>query len=72
MPFLQKKALRLRDKNHLPKYRILTHIYGTQKTGTDELVCRAEIETQMYRTNVWTPMGEGGGGWWCDELGDWD
>ena len=40
--------------------------------GTDEPVCRAEIETQMQRTNVWTPRGESGGGWWWDELGDWD
>ena len=29
-----------KDKN---KYRILTHICGTQKNGTDELVCREEI-----------------------------
>ena len=29
------------------KYCILTHICGTLKNGTDELVCRAEIETQM-------------------------
>ena len=62
-----------KEKN---KYRILTHICGIQKNGTDELVCKAEIETQMQRTNVWTPRGEsgggggGGGGW--DELGDWD
>ena len=33
-----------KEKN---KYRILTHICGTQKNGTDEPVCRAEIETQM-------------------------
>ena len=60
-----------KEKN---KYRILTHICGTQQNGTDEPVCRAEIETQMQRTNVWTPRGEcgGGGGWWWDELGDWD
>ena len=32
------------------------------KNGTDEPVCRAEIETQMWRTNVWAPMGESGGG----------
>ena len=45
-----------------------------RKNGTDEPVCKAEIETQMYRTNVWTPRRESGGGWgwWCDELGDWD
>ena len=59
-----------KEKN---KYRILMHICGTQKNGTDEPGCRAEIETQMQRTNVWTPMGEsGGGGWGWDELGDWD
>ena len=46
------------------KYCILTHICGTQKNGTDEPVCRAEVETQVQRTNVWTPRGErsGGGG----------
>ena len=31
-------------------------------SGTDEQVCRAEIETQMQRTNVWTPRGESSGG----------
>ena len=48
-----------KEKN---KYRILTHIHGTQKNGTDELVSRVETETQMQRTNVWTPRGESGGG----------
>ena len=33
-----------KEKN---KYHILMHICGTLKNGTDELVCRAEIETQM-------------------------
>ena len=33
-----------KEKN---KYHILTHICGTKKNGTDEPVCRAEIETQM-------------------------
>ena len=48
-----------KEKN---KYHILMHICGIQKNGTDELVCKAEIETQMQRTNVWTPRREGGGG----------
>ena len=26
--------------------------------GTDEPICKAEIETQMNRTNVWTPGGK--------------
>ena len=33
-----------KEKN---KYHILTHICGIQKNGTDELVCKAEIETKM-------------------------
>ena len=55
-----------KEKN---KYRILTHICGIQKNGTDEPVCKAEIETQMQRTNIQTTKGSNGG--W-DELGDWD
>ena len=57
-----------KEKN---KYHILVHICGIQKNGTDEPVCKAEIETQMQRTNVWTPRGESRDGGW-DELGDWD
>ena len=33
-----------KEKN---RYRILTHICGIYKNGTYELVCKAEIETQM-------------------------
>ena len=30
-----------------------------QKDGTDNLICKTEIEeTQMQRTNIWTPRGE--------------
>ena len=28
------------------KHHILTHVYGTEKKGTDEPICRAAIETQ--------------------------
>ena len=41
------------------------HACGIQKNGTDEPVCEAEIETQMQRTNVWTPSGGKGGGGGC-------
>ena len=33
-----------KEKN---KYRILTHVCGTWKNGTDEPGCMAEVETQM-------------------------
>ena len=56
------------------KYRILTHICGTQKNGTDEPVCRAEIETDVEDKCMDTKGGKRGGAWWwqLDELGDWD
>ena len=36
--------------------------------GRDKLICKAEIESQIQRTNVWTPKGQEQG----EELGDWD
>ena len=50
------------------KYCVLMHTCGIEKNGTDEPICKAEIETRTKRTNVWNPMGRGGR--W-DELGDW-
>ena len=34
-----------------------------QKNGTDELICKAETETQTWRTNLWKPRGEGKWDW---------
>ena len=36
------------------KYRILTHIYGIQKDGTEEFTYRAAVEKQTWRINLWT------------------
>ena len=33
-----------------------------------KLLCRAGIETQTQRTDMWTQAGQGG----QDQLGDWD
>ena len=41
------------------KYCILTHIYGIQKDGTKEFICRAAMEKQTQRTNY--AHGERGG-----------
>ena len=47
-----------KEKN---KYCILMHVCGIQKNGTDEPICRAGIEIQTQRANVWTQgSGEGG------------
>ena len=48
---------------------ILTYICGIQKNSIDDLICKAEIETQTQRTNVWTPRGERGGGGMNWEIG---
>ena len=56
-----------KEKN---KHCILMHMYGIwkkKKTGIDNLIYKAEIETQTERTNVWMPRGKQG---W-DELGGW-
>ena len=47
---------------------MLMNICEIQKNGTDELICKAEIETQMQKTNIWTLRRKGG---W-DELGNWN
>ena len=43
-------------------------MWNLKKLGIDGLIYKAEIETQVQRTNVWISGGKGG---W-DELGDWD
>ena len=55
-----------KEKN---KYCIILLICGIQKNDTDELIWKAEIETQMQRKDLQIPR-QGGDGW--DELGDWD
>ena len=34
-------------KSEREKYYIATHIYGIEKIGIDDLIYKAEIETQM-------------------------
>ena len=35
------------------KYRILMHIHGIQKDGTDEFICKAAMKKQTQRTDLW-------------------
>ena len=39
------------------KYCILTHVYRIQKEGTDEPICRATVEMQVQRRDLWTQWG---------------
>ena len=41
------------------KYCIVTHIYGIQKDGTDEIICSTAMETQIQKTDLWTWCGGG-------------
>ena len=43
------------------KYRILTHIQGIQKNGSEEFIHRAAMEKQTQGIDLWT-WGEGGEG----------
>ena len=36
------------------QYSILTHIYGIQKDGNDDLVCKTAKKTQVCITDFWT------------------
>ena len=54
-----------KEKN---KSCIISLICGIQKNGTDELICKAEIQSQMQKTNLWLPGDKGG----RDKLGNWD
>ena len=45
---------------------MLTHIFGIQKSGIDDLICKAEIDTDVENKYMDT---KGGSGEW-DELRD--
>ena len=41
------------------KYCILTHVYRIQKNGPEEFICRAALEKQTFKIELWTWRGEG-------------
>ena len=49
-PIIQSEVSQ-KDKD---QYNILTHMYGIQKDGNNNPICKTEKETQMYRTDFWT------------------
>ena len=52
-------------------YRVLlTHVYGTQKDGTDEPIFRAAMGMQMKRTDLWTCRGRRGWDEWREQHGN--
>ena len=49
-PIIQSEVSQ-KDKD---QYSILMHIYGILKDGNNNLICKTEKETQMYRTDFGT------------------
>ena len=49
-PIIQNEVIQ-KEKH---QYDILMHIYGIQKDGNDDPICKPEKETEMYRTDFWT------------------
>ena len=54
-PIIQREISQ-KEKN---KYHILMHMYGIQKDGTDEIICRAAMKTQTQRTYLGRQQEEG-------------
>ena len=45
-PIMQREV----SQKEKDKYHILTHIYGIQKNGTEEFICRAAMEKHKEQT----------------------
>ena len=58
-PIIQSKV----SQKNKQQYKILTHLYGILKDGNDNLICRTEKETQMYRTDFWILCEKARVGW---------
>ena len=57
-----------RVKNSEKQIFIILFICGIQKNDIDELICKADIDTQMQRRSIWIPREQ----FRVDEVGDWD
>ena len=63
---VQNEVSQKKEKN---RYGILTHMCGINKNDKDDLICKAETEPQMWKTNIlilWVKKK----GW--DGLGGWN
>ena len=47
----------------------IAYMQNLKKNGTNELIYKTEIESQMQKTNLWLPDGKGEG---KDKMEDWD
>ena len=49
-PIIQSEVSQ-KDKD---QYNLLTHVYGIEKDGNDNPICKTEKETHIYRTDIGT------------------
>ena len=49
-PIIQSEVSQ-KDKD---QYNLLTHVYGIEKDGNDNPICKTEKETHVYRTDIGT------------------
>ena len=56
------------SKSDTNKYHMILFICETLKVGTNELIYKTEVESQVWKTNLWLP----GAKWGREKLGDWD
>ena len=50
--------------------KYITHIYGIWKNGTDDLICKTEMDTQTYKKKMYGHQRQQGGGMnWEIEIG---
>ena len=56
------------SKSDTDKYHTISHICETLKAGTNEPIYKTEVESQMWKTNLWLS----GDKWGREKLGDWD
>ena len=55
-PIIQSKV----SQKEKSKYYMITHTYGIYKDSTDEPICRAAMEMQSQRSDLWTQQGKRG------------
>ena len=60
------------NQNRNNNYRIILFICGIQKNNAGELICKAEIEMQKQRMDIWIHMDIWTGKEGQGKLGKWD
>ena len=55
----QRLSYRMKSESEKQVSYINVLMWNLEKNGTDEPICKVEIETWTQRANIWTQMGKG-------------